>query len=926
MIYVARVLQAVGWSLSVAALSPDLHVDLPEVMQGGNRSHSSEEICLLQRHAHVVRADVGLARVVSNAGDPPDPQELIGKVWSDTPAPSDDMPANAAEASGVTTNQAGDLEIFLSGLVANIGAMIGLWILFSILAKRMPILYQHNIEIENAPNLERARELVKTNFGWMRAAYCYSLEVRWVDKDDPTIEVGPTHPNRVPRLPEVAEKIGLDNTLLLRYIYVCLRMLAIIGIPMFFIIGPINCTYGGHPAWEQGDYLSSLSFGNVENGSWLYWVHAFAIWYVVIVVQTQIYKAQDEFLQLRYVWLRQMADMRAHTCLVEGIPDQYRSNEAVQQFFGNVFSPEDVIDAYVVKDTVVLAPLVDKLADAKINLANAEGKEKAKKEAEEAKAANATPQDVDGSEPQGASEQSAEAEAPQETPQPQPEEAAPEVTPTSQEPSTLDRQGTPEDDTAPQEGDGGFRSRLVRRMSSHATIFFDDFDTRHLPEVEFYQRKVKRLQKRIDKERARIKKIEGDINGVNRYTAFVTFRERKFAHLASNQQYTRDSEEWVVQVAPPEPADLRWNDLEQDPKSGAFFNVLGYICVIGLYFLYMPIVLSIGRVCLRIQAGPLENFWKALAPTMGLQIMVAFLPTMLLFIFRTFFTLKAEVWAQKQLQNSYFAFQFVFVVLVTAVGNSVPEFTEVLLADPLALPGVLADKMPSATHFYMNWLVVQWTTHVINLIRYMQLAKYRFWRMTLSPEEARKLAEPEDQDYYGIGSRSARFAITMIIGIVFGTLSPPINVLCFLNFVVASLVYGYLIAYAEQKKPDLGGPFWVDMLRHLFIGNIIYCFLMIGVLHSRAEIPPGQFEPAWIAGPSLIYVVWSFYRFHYAYTWHELPLTEIRDDDKIEKRVLTGKYVQPALYPWDDADDDVSKQGVNVDDTSSEHSSSVQSR
>merc|ERR1711881_724846 len=99
-----------------------------------------------------------------------------------------------------------------------------------------------------------------------------------------------------------------------------MKILKLIGIPMICLVGPMNCAFGGQPAWAIGDYLSSLSFGNVENGSWLYWVHAFVVWYVVMVVTKQLYNAQGEFLVLRTRWLHRMDDKRANTVLVEGIP------------------------------------------------------------------------------------------------------------------------------------------------------------------------------------------------------------------------------------------------------------------------------------------------------------------------------------------------------------------------------------------------------------------------------------------------------------------------------------------------------------------------------------------------------------------------------------------------------------------------------
>merc|ERR1711957_1149662 len=156
---------------------------------------------------------------------------------------------------------------------------------------------------------------------------------------------------------------------------------------------------------------------------------------------------------------------------------------------------------------------------------------------------------------------------------------------------------------------------------------------------------------------------------------------------------------------------------------------------------------------------------EGLAPTMGLQLMVAFLPTILLLIFRSFFILRADAWSQTRLQKWYFWFQIVFVIMITAIGDSVVEFTTTIFTDPIAVFGMLAETMPHATHFYMNFLVLQWTTHAMNLLRYVPLSKFLGFRKVFEDEEdARAKAEPEDQDYYGLGSRSARFTINMVIG------------------------------------------------------------------------------------------------------------------------------------------------------------------
>jgi hypothetical protein len=379
---------------------------------------------------------------------------------------------------------------------------------------------------------------------------------------------------------------------------------------------------------------------------------------------------------------------------------------------------------------------------------------------------------------------------------------------------------------------------------------------------------------------------------INLSKAFIQFKQTRQAQICLNLQFNSDSSVWVTSV-PPEPRDMLWNDLTADPTVQAARDVIGYALIVGLYFAYMPLVIGISQVASAIDAGPLTSLWEGLAPTMGLQIMVAFLPTILLLIFRSFFILKADAWSQTRLQKYYFWFQIVFVILITAIGDSVVEFTTTIFTDPIAVFGMLAETMPHATHFYMNFLVLQWTTHAMNLLRYVPLSKFEaFKKLYDDPEDARKKAEPEDQDYYGLGSRSARFTINMVIGIVYSTLSPTVALLAAMNFFCCRVFYGYLIPFAETKKPDLGGVFWVTSLEHIFIGNCIYCILMTGVLFGRAPTP----VPGIAVAPTIFYVLWSLGRFKEAFSWENLPFEAVADEtEKVVKRSMQGEYTQPEL-------------------------------
>jgi len=409
--------------------------------------------------------------------------------------------------------------------------------------------------------------------------------------------------------------------------------------------------------------------------------------------------------------------------------------------------------------------------------------------------------------------------------------------------------------------------------------------------IEYYETAITDAQAQAVAERERINKASSEIGGVNSAAGFVTFHDRSDAEVALSLTYTADEEEWIVSN-PPDPQCIRWEDLKSEPNASRAETAIGHALVVGLYVAYLPIVIGIARYATRVDMGPFQMFWLSFAPTIGLTFMMDFLPTFLIIIYRKFFCLKGDAWAQLQLQNSYFWFQIVFVVLVTAVGHSFVEFAETLIRQPLSVFSLFGGKMPTATHFYMNYLVLQWVSHSMNMMRYVNMFKYLAFRKLFDEETARSMSEPEDQDFYGTGSRSTRWTTNLVISIVFSSISPMISVLGFINFFICRAWYGYLIPFAETKKPDLGGEFWVQKLRHIFVGLLIYSIMMTGVLLGRASSP----VPGFIAAGTLPYVAWSYHRFHTEFFWEKLPFSEFRKASGLPpppKGAL--QYTQPEL-------------------------------
>jgi hypothetical protein len=711
-------------------------------------------------------------------------------------------------------NSAGDLTDFLETSAMYL-ILIGVMLVgFSYVRRRYPLVYCKNVHEDFA--LGSIPVPPDSFWGWVSATQNIDLEV-------------------------VADNVGLDRAMLLRFCDLGMTIMAWIGVPMICIGGTCNFLFGGSAA--DGDNMSLLSFGNIQYGNWLYYPYSVVVWLVCVLVHKKICAAQAEFLKLRFKWLREMDRVRANTVLVEGIPEEYQRDDLLHEFFGRMFSGESVKDAHCVKDSGELLERWNRRAQLRVLLREAEAK--------------------------------------------------------------WEMSGKGPDD---------------RPQHSQSAIGLSMVGGTKVDSIDAYKTELDEIEGKIKDEREKLEEDSKTAGGVNLSTGFVTFTDRSCAEIALAVNISEDRNVWVVEN-PPSPVDIMWADLKQDPNARFGRETIGFALVVGLYMAYLPLVIVITNAADLVDMGALDSLWSTVAPTMGLQVMVAFLPTFLRMIFANFFTLKANAWTQYKIQTWYFWFNVVFVIMIAAVGTDFFDFADALLTSPFSVFSLLGDSLPYATHYYCNYIVLNWFTHTLNLTRYVQYSKFKGFSALYPEEEAATMCEPEDQDYYGIGSRSARFTTMLFIGIVYGTMSPPVNLLTYVNFYVCRTVYGYTMVFAETKKADLGGVFWATQLAHLYVGLMIYVVCMTGVfycrVHPEAPIVPGYEEleqadleispPVIVSALAIPYVLWARRKFEEAYNWERLPFSEVfqHKDEGSKKREIGGNYTQPECLPEELQDADV---------------------
>lgn len=710
-------------------------------------------------------------------------------------APSTTTKENAAQLSGVTENTPGDISALAVALGTNTAALVASVLFLGCMRRRFPYVYEHRSAAAHVDRSEHVAvrpgvELVEPRcpvqpppsfFGWMWASYTL-------------------------RIDDITEVAGLDHGMSITYLNLSMQIILAIGLPALFILVPLHIFCGGNAAGK--DVLSWQGIANVKEGSWIFWVHAVFVWYIVLTTEFLVFRAMRNFMPRRAQFLQQMPAPRSTTILIEDIPWENPTNAKLLAFFDQtVFEQVVVKEAFMVKDTSKLVALIAQ-ADA-IDL-------------------------------------------------------------------KLERAG----------------------FEEKAGVMFGASSAELVAQKRELTEKIEELKAEIEADES-----------LNTTSAFVTFNEKRQATMAL-KMFSEDDEEEIVVRIPPHPDDIIWKDLIRDDNTEVLLTWVGRALVLGLFFIFLPIVLAISQFAqfenlakvlpvLKDVAAKLHGLpqtWDGLAGPLVLSTLMSILPTILILIFGRCFINRSETAIQLRLQTVYFCFLVVFVLLVTALGTSLFGTIAQIAEAPVHFLLHIAEVMAVSSHFYLKFLPVQWMGHGLCLTRLVILIKFSFLSTVYGAQRAHDLSEPEDQDFQGMGARSARFTLTLAVVLVFCTVSPLINVFGFLTFAFCRLAYGYLFAYAETtKNGDLGGEFFVSQLWHTQYSLFIFVLLMSGVLFKRADgVGPGV-----VAFVNLGIIILALARFRNIFRWEfqEFKDVKTKQEDFDFDRFLPMRmtYKQPEL-------------------------------
>merc|ERR1712050_695178 len=99
---------------------------------------------------------------------------------------------------------------------------------------------------------------------------------------------------------------------------------------------------------------------------------------------------------------------------------------------------------------------------------------------------------------------------------------------------------------------------------------------------------------------------------------------------------------------------------------------------------------------------------------------------------------------------------------------------------------------------------------------------------------------------------------------------------------------------AEDKKPDLGGTFWVNALHQVFFSLLLFVFVSVGILFYNV---PGPGRRPGIFAATSAFALLKFWRDFKSLQWKHLPFETVAELDEMTDFTPSSalEYEQPEL-------------------------------
>ncbi|KAI9375776.1 hypothetical protein BJX61DRAFT_493031 [Aspergillus egyptiacus] len=593
------------------------------------------------------------------------------------------------------------------------------------------------------------------------------------------------------KLPDtyVLQHHSMDAYLLLRFLKM-VTVICFVGCLITWpILFPINATGGN--GMQQ---LDMLSFSNVSDTKYArFFAHALVAWVFVGFVFFTITRENIFYITLRQAYSLSRAyatRLSSRTVLFTSVPDEYLNRDRIRRMFGE----DKVKNVWLTTDTAELADKVDerdaaamKLEAAETNLirtANAARLKQIKKgvTVEEGPITSETAADNDES--------------------------------------------------------GSVAARWVR-PKDRPTHRLKPVIGKKVDTINWARSEIARLSPEIEQLQAQHRAGEAKLVS----SVFVEFYNQADAQSA----YQAVAHNLPLHMAPRyiglEPTQIIWSNLRikwweriiRYTAACAFVGALVIFWAIPTAFVgslsnidsltdKVPFLRFIDHV-----PGFIKGAITGLLPTILMAVLMALLPIVLRLMARIAGAPNLAA-VELSTQNFYFLFQVVQVFLVVTLASSAASVVTDIINDPTSAAFLLANKIPTASNFYISYIVLQGLSFSSGaLLQITGLILGKVLGRILDNTPRKMYSRWSNLAGLGWGTVYPVFTMLVVIAITYSCIAPLVLGFATIGLYLFYFAYRYNLLYVSNASIDTQGKNFTRALQQITVGCYLLVVCLIGL-------------------------------------------------------------------------------------------------
>ncbi|KAL2830911.1 DUF221-domain-containing protein [Aspergillus cavernicola] len=238
-----------------------------------------------------------------------------------------------------------------------------------------------------------------------------------------------------------------------------------------------------------------------------------------------------------------------------------------------------------------------------------------------------------------------------------------------------------------------------------------------------------------------------------------------------------------------------------------------------------------------------------LLPTILMAVLMALLPIIL--------RLMAKIGGAPSLaavelttQNFYFLFQVVQVFLVVTIASSASSVVTKIINDPTSAPSLLANKIPTASNFYISYIVLQGLSFSSGaLLQIAGLIIGKILGRLLDNTPRKMYSRWSNLAGLGWGTVYPVFTLLVVIAITYSCIAPLVLGFATIGLYLFYFAYRYNLLYVSNANIDTQGKSFARALQHILTG----CYLLVVCLIGLFAIGSGANTIA--VGPLILMII-----------------------------------------------------------------------